>query len=403
MTEKVVDIADRVWPAARAIYEEDEEGFLRLLLAPSGDHGEADRALERCVPAARDAMEEESMGSAGEWDWVRVPDGVFIKFGDSLAFEPELRVLAAELARAGIGGTIDLYELPSTPEPPWTEDVNDLLECRVRIRGRRERRDPRAYWWHPDLDAYAAWMEAADGWRRRLGADAISTLTQDIMPPVPVAPGEDVLDRMRFAAAYNRHINVSSAWEEGSFRSVTARPYTGSMSLLVGGESVRRDWRPQLAELIDLLREHAGLLAHGFLRRGWSVGASLFSDVLWQDWPERPDYRPRGTGWTADAFDDVYAPDAFGVQLLGPGYDGRIPNAAPWRATRAGTASVLLEHEDPAPWFDAPFISPPSRDSGPAPTPAAEVLTHARTELAGILYTPGALSRDGYAAPEEQL
>jgi hypothetical protein len=117
------------------------------------------------------------------------------------------------------------------------------------------------------------------------------------------------------------------------------------------------------------------------------------------DWPSRPDDRPRGTWGTRDAFDDVFAPDAYGVQLLGPGYAGRVGHSASWRRERAGAAGLILEHTDSAAWFGAPFLELGSIGR-PEEWRQPPVLVQARAELAPILYTPGALSRAGYVEDE---
>jgi hypothetical protein len=122
----------------------------------------------------------------------------------------------------------------------------------------------------------------------------------------------------------------------------------------------------------------------------------LLGNSLSHDWPHRAGSKPRGAGFTRQAFEDLYAPDAFGVQLLGPGYAGRLPESANWREERVGSASVLLEHVDLSEWFDAPFV-PRGQLLAPAdqPEPPA-VLAQARIELAPILHSPGVLARAGY-------
>jgi GNAT superfamily N-acetyltransferase len=58
---------------------------------------------------------------------------------------------------------------------------------------------------------------------------------------------------------------------------------------------------------------------------------------------------PRGC-----AFDDLVAHDAFGIQLLGPGYTSRLTLGADWRARPAGSDATLVEHVDTDAWFQAP-------------------------------------------------
>jgi hypothetical protein len=96
-------------------------------------------------------------------------------------------------------------------------------------------------------------------------------------------------------------------------------------------------WRTALSEFVDLLRRQADLIAYAFGLRGWAADSALTSDGLSDDWPRRPNDQPRGTGGAWVAFEDPYAPDAFGVQLLGPGYRGRsFDDRAPHRWPRRG-------------------------------------------------------------------
>jgi hypothetical protein len=170
------------------------------------------------------------------------------------------------------------------------------------------------------------------------------------------------------------------------------------MSLVVGGALLDGDgWKAALAELTALLRDHGDLLAYAHIRRGRNYRAAAHEQSLPSEWPRRPDDQPKGIGFAPEAFEDVYAPDAFGTQLLGPGYAGRMPDNPAWRRQPAGSSAILLEHVDLPAWFDAPFTA-----VGDAKPPAPPVvLARARQELAPILYTPGALSRNGYADEDE--
>ena len=109
------------------------------------------------------------------------------------------------------------------------------------------------------------------------------------------------------------------------------------------------------------------------------------------DWPQRADDRPRGAGWTDVSFEDIYAPDAFGVQLLGPGYADRVPDLDPWRTESLGGSAVLLEHTDLVAWFAQPFV-PYRQQLRREERPRPEILARARAELAPILYTSGVLA-----------
>jgi hypothetical protein len=304
-----------------------------------------------------------------------------------------LPAVAAGLERRGVEGAFELRDPPRVAAPPRTAH---LLECRVRVRGERLRREPGAYRWQADPDAHEAILAVVERWCRQRGDSAAQSLSVSDLAPVPLEPRGDVLDRMREAVTDAMHVGVSAVAAD-EFRSVAARAWAGGVSLVEGGAWIEAGrWRESLGELTALLRDHADLFAYGYARRGWMVTEALLGNSLSHDWPHRAGSQPRGAGFTRQAFEDLYAPDAFGVQLLGPGYAGRLPESANWREERVGSASVLLEHVDLSEWFDAPFV-PRGQLLAPAdqPEPPA-VLAQARIELAPILHSPGVLARAGY-------
>jgi hypothetical protein len=88
-----------------------------------------------------------------------------------------------------------------------------------------------------------------------------------------------------------------------------------------------------------------------------------------------------------EAFEDELVPDAFGLQLLGPGYAGRVPGQRDWITSGSGSGSVVLAHESPDAWFErsfAPFGGHRSTPTDPADVP--EVLARAREDFAEILF-----------------
>ncbi len=148
----------------------------------------------------------------------------------------------------------------------------------------------------------------------------------------------------------------------GGGRRFAAEGSAGTLSAF--GTRVTADaWQAELARLLAWLREHAGAITYARAVRGWST------------WPRRAHDRPRGPGQTGEAFEDLWIPDAFGAQLLGPSFDGRVPSTSLWRTERLGAATLLVPAQ-PERWFAA----------GGAPRD----LERARAQLAPLLYTQGA-------------
>jgi hypothetical protein len=100
-------------------------------------------------------------------------------------------------------------------------------------------------------------------------------------------------------------------------------------------------------------------------------------------------------GLSHHIYEDVLAPDAFGAQLLGPGYAGRIPVGEKWERVDIGDGASLLLHRDPAAWFGVPLPPITELDSyRPDPAyPTPDVILRAREELAGILITADVVNR----------
>jgi hypothetical protein len=104
---------------------------------------------------------------------------------------------------------------------------------------------------------------------------------------------------------------------------------------------------------------------------------------------------PRGAGWNRFAFEDLYAPDAFGVQLVGRGLPGRGPAAGTWTSEPLGKTAVLASHYRSG-RVDCPAVRRAAAlpDANEDRTPP-DVLTRARTDLAEILDSPGVLNSAG--------
>jgi hypothetical protein len=394
-------INDEVWVAWQAAVDHNPgEPLLMLLFSPDGDRAAAVRGVRESVMEVWDALDQSIWASqdrersAGEWGWLGVPGGVLVQVSECDMFEEMLRRVAAALEQRGVAGSFDeAQELPLGVDTPASAHT---LACRGRLRGWRRKNDYGYYWEH-DPDAHAQFVSAAQRWCKQLGRSASYALSKGTIARVPIEFGDDVLDGLLEGPVDNLNTRLVAVSGDG-FRAVRFRP-TGAVALVAGGREIEQGhWRPALDELMGFLRDNAELLAYAYIRRGWA-GIGPHDPVGNIDWPPRAGAEPRGAGWTSEAFEDVFAPDALAVQFLGAGYAGRAPESPSYRQTPAGDGGTLLEHVDLAAWFDAPFV--PRGERSDPDEQAPRVLAKARRELAPILYTPGALNRAGYVdAPD---
>jgi hypothetical protein len=197
-------------------------------------------------------------------------------------------------------------------------------------------------------------------------------------------PGFLLARRLDWADAVGCALGMAAGIER--FRMVAIRPSTGCVSLIHGENDLSANgWRSVVHELKESLLASSRLLVYALVKHGWSVSAARIGNSLFRDWPQRPGFNANA-GFEA-AFEDEYAPDAFAIQLLGPGYKGRIPTGESWRQTSRSTDRVVVEHADLARWFEAPF-GPfgGASAAGGRPEPP-DVLRDARHDFAPILFT----------------
>jgi hypothetical protein len=394
----IARVADEVWREWESERLNDEP-FVTLRFEPEGDVVAAGHAVRECLREVTDAFDARLQAAGdqlyvGEWAWLRVSDAVLVNAIESDVLDEILLAVVRELEQRGIAGVFRLREPVSAVAP---SSIAHHLEARIRVRGRRVRHLPDDYRWLPDRGAHAAVLVAADEWCRGLPQSTSCAIRKDAFGAIPASADESLADRMTEAVDEERGVAVFCA-AGTEFRAVAARSHAGSVSLVAGGPRI--GWSTALADLTAVLRELAGNVAYAYVRRGWMVGQALLGSWMpAEDWPWRPDHAPRRPT-TAQAFEDVYAPDAFGVQLLGPGYGDRLPDSGPWRIERLGHGSALVEHVDPPAWFGAPFV--PYNEQLPADQrPVPDALRAARSELAPLLYTPGVLHRSGYVSEPE--
>ena len=265
-----------------------------------------------------------------------------------------------------------------------------MLACRARVAGEQIHEEPVLYRWQPSTDAARSFLTAAASWCRSPRRAVLASLRIGVTDALPVDPDEDVADRMIDALANESRVRLTAVARDG-FRGVEANLW-GGVSLVVGGPAVETAWASALDGLVDLLRDHATSLVYGYVMRGWDVEQALTGRSLSYDWPQRPDEQPRGAGLSRYAFEDLYAPDAFGVQLLGPHHADRLVEHAHWRIEPLMGSRSLLRHSTPAAWLSEPFV-PPGERMAPALRPQSDLLSRSRLELAPLLQPHNGPSR----------
>jgi hypothetical protein len=368
--------------------------------------------LERAAAAerARTAIADLEVGGEIHWSVDTEPTGVIIRqWGFASDIGATLTALASGLEAVGLEGRLVPHMLE--PEPlrtPLRERKEELLECHVRVRGERRlyvseqelelaarlgRKPPDAVVrFFPDERALLAGIEAALAWVGRPPAGAELRSVGDV-------PNRDVGEvRAHIAAAFEWAFDpsrvVATAWWEAddSFRMMGVWAGTGDVSFVEGGARLASgEWRPAYGRLLVALRAAAGWGAYGLIKRGRSPGSAGRS--LTYDWVPALHYGSYNLDH--NPYEDVLAPDAFGAQLLGPGYAGRIPFGDEWERVDLEIDAALLVHRDPAAWFGVPLppITPEDCIRRDPSYPTPDVLLRAREDLAGILVAADVVRR----------
>jgi hypothetical protein len=391
----MVRVSERVLQQWRDIEREPAEPAILLLFSSDLDPDKAlgalrtalsgtIRELEQTLPAHPSGEEART----GAWSLAPSPDGVVLLIEAPDDFEAFLVATVRRLNELGVEGGFDVYS-PQRFELP--EKV-DLIECRLRVAGARYHRRGRNYAWQPDNEALADVVAGATLWWRGNACAATLALATRTIPPTVLRPDDDVHAGLRRAIEQAAAVGIVRliSWSPRNFRSVVVEPSAGRVSLLEGGRRLADgDWQQPLASVSAVMRELAPSLAYGFAKRGSNRVAAELARSLRDDWPSAPQLEPNVLN--AEPFEDEFAPDAFGLQLLGPGYSGWTPAGGSWRSEPAGTATIVA-HDQPEEWFAAPFVEfhwPPRFPPTPAPA-VPEVLARARTDFAAILYRDAA-------------
>jgi hypothetical protein len=203
--------------------------------------------------------------------------------------------------------------------------------------------------------------------------DRAVTLDSGGLPAMPVRRADLPYERVRAVMYREWTTRLSSIGDDG-FRTVRLAPDDGRVSLIEGGPDLHRSgWRPAVAAAREVLASVSADLVYARVRRESKVHRAESSD----------EERPRAYSLDAIAYEDHLAPDAYAIQLLGPGYRERVPSGEEWRASELRGGRVLLEHADPAPWFGEITLDAAIRGET---IPPAALRERARAAMAPILF-----------------
>lgn len=337
----------------------------------------------------------------GDWSWMLAPDGLALQVIEASRFDAELSMVLEQLEAAGIEGMLDVEQEIWRPDPKLA-----VLACRVRVKGHRvpgphHSPNPRplgpAFGWEAETEAHESMLRLGAKWCASRCVDGQFWVASSL-DEAAVAVGS-VDEAIRVASSHDG-LGMPVIWtgDASDFRMMVigARFGEGQLSL---SASPGDDWEGELGGLQELLVTHAPWITYAYVVRDVVHGTNAPQLQLGTtQWPYRENFVPHGTWYTAGAFEDQFVPDAFGLQLLGPTFNGRIPSGHDWVATRLGDAT-LLAHRDPAAWFAAPLLGDVEYFAWAPPPPP--LLAKAREDFAELLYTPGALARAGILAPDD--
>jgi hypothetical protein len=280
---------------------------------------------------------------------------------------------------------------------------HELLECHLRVGGERRvfvaptelelaqklgrKPPPGAVRWFPDpddlllgIEAGLAWVAnppSPGPWRVLVSNDWQTTLSVD-----------EGRSRIAATALGDQRLPVVVWWESASvFRLMKVGLGTGDISLVEGGAALADGaWESPYEALLGQLRSAATWAVYGYIKRGRRPLAVLHS-ALTYDWVPALHYGSYNLSNTV--YEDVLAPDAFGAQLLGEGYEGRIPTDPDWEQLNIENGATLVVHHDPKAWFGRPLppVTPEDFIARDPAYPTPEELVRARETFAAILQT----------------
>jgi hypothetical protein len=387
----MVQVTGRVFERWRELDSQFKDPSLALLFSSPLSPSEAAQALEQAAEeATSELMPPENPGPGvdeartGNCSVMASPVGVVLQIEEGPDdFDALLGLIVAGLERRAVDGEFDLYEPADVPE---VERTIPLLECHIRVLGARYRYPNKFHGWRPDQEALRVALEAGVGWcTRRPGALGLS-IKVHLLPRVSIVSADELETRLREAISKTAQMGVFDLSATGSHwqRTVAVQPSTARVALIEGAEDMRQGrWRAAAQEMKGLLAETAGVAVYGFVKHGSKWTSAKLGGSLGDDWPPRDIMLV-----LARAYEDLYAPDAFAIQLLGPGYAGRIPEHPHWRRVELDPEHVILEHTSPSDWFETAFAPHGGARSPIHAFDPPDVLARARQELEPIIITP---------------
>jgi len=273
-------------------------------------------------------------------------------------------------------------------DEPSVQDVPDkvhLFECRIRVRGERYRYPGGRWGWGADPESFSLGVETGVRWCTANAPRLPRRLKVRTLAPVTLAAEDDALRYIREGLDLAASVGVVqlASVAPDRFRIAAFEPLKARIALIEGGDTIERDgWEPTVLSLRQALLTGTRWAAYGFVKRGSLRESAVLGNSLYEDWVALTHYSVLAD--LGMAHEDFAVPDAFGVQLLGPGFEGRVPRSRMWRETRTASDAVLLEHTDQQGWFGELLVVF-GGDWRPPP-PAPDIVVGARADFADILF-----------------
>jgi hypothetical protein len=342
-----VKLRKRVLKRWLELSQETYKVRLEMLLSSRLEPREATAVLSGSLGRVLDAFEHEHPFQpgveepfVGEWDIVEVPEGALLIGGYKCdAFEELLHRIVEDLDGQGVSGTLDVHRLPEVPDVP--EGIG-VIEGRVRVVGRRvaNGRDR----WAAERAELDRVLAAAVRWCLEVRPDRGVVMNHGATPPLFIRRCDSAVQRVRDVLGDHSWVTVRSIGEE-RFRSTTVEPNEGRVTVVEGGPALhRRGWEPSVEAITRFLTLVSADSVYALVRRLHRLTAAELVHRDPADWLQR--------SWIdAIPHEEHLAPDAYGIQLLGPRYAERMPTDDDWRATELPGGRFLLEHVDLASWF----------------------------------------------------